>query len=196
MTAREWKAIALVLSSAFAHREPWDEDRSLAYKMLLDSYPAGDVMTAIRTLAHKGDPFLPSAPEILRILEHDPMAPAFDDMLTAIYGKGGVLLAPPPNVFDARERAAAHDEACLERAAAGHADVAGFVGHVGLAWLRTRDVDSEFGYVHRRELRAAWDEWMNRSGESRAFALAAGRGPGRLSRVDGTRAIGAGDDNG
>jgi hypothetical protein len=193
-----WKAVLRALLGSWPSQvSAWGREALVAYVEELEArhvHPE-EALVAIRACS-ASQTFPPSAPELAALARRDPTAPAFDDVLTAIYGRGGVLLVAPPIVFDSRERAALHDEACFAKAREIHPMVFGFVDHVGLAWLRTRDVAGEFGFSHRRELMVAWDQWTARDAESRLFALAAGRGPGRLSRVDGLRAIGAGDDEG
>ena len=151
--------------------------------------PPEAVLVAIRSWP-AGSDFPPSVPNLAAAARRDLSGPTFDEMLAGVYRRGGVLLAPAPrNAFDRADRERLRDEAQLARAGGMHPLISGFVGHVGLAWLRTRDPAGEYGFAHRRELEQAWSRFTGREQERDALPSARRGGPGK---IDAIRAIGDG----
>ncbi len=172
-----------------------------AYEALLGGVPIDHIIDGLRRLLHAGAKFRPSAAEILAEARRDPSAPTFDEALFLIFGEPrlndtGIMVYGAESVLAARaepghwtadDRRVAKDAAATERAASMHPLVASFVQRMTLGRLRRLDLANEW---HVKELREAWDNFIDANDGREVKALAAGTGKRGLAKMDPLAALG------
>lgn len=97
MTEQEWETISQHLEHCFAG--DFDDHKAEAYATFMGHLGFFDVMTAINELMHRGQRFVPSAGEILGVLDEASGPPSFDRAWRALeramsrYGLGDAAYA-------------------------------------------------------------------------------------------------------
>lgn len=180
MSDDEWTAIEMVLEECWPGN--WSMNTGRAYRMMLDAFAPVQILAALRMVGRK--PFRPSAGEILAQLEADPGRPGWTEVLTAIYGRQGVLSARPPRQPYETEhhRQEARYAACLERARGEfHPLIAAFVETATPRRLDELGVgDEEYGGARREQLRKEWEAFVEHAEERRRFGLPLATGGRRM----------------
>jgi hypothetical protein len=129
----------------------------------------------------------PSAPELAGLARRDPSVPTASEMITLIFGRGGVLSARTKirkGSWDAGERDQADRDAMLEWLADMHPLVASFADREGLDRLRGLNLDDvEFGGARRRMLEQRWGEHLEAMENRDVALLTAGR-RGEMAKLD------------
>lgn len=177
MTNEEWDTVALLLSKGWKGEFGPGEDR--AYRLLLESYSGQQVVAALRQLAATGHHAVPSVSEIVQMVERDPeRLTTFEEMFDALYGSGRVLAArSKPGAFeDYGAMLQSQDRAASDAAWNLDPLLGKFVDTYGVRNLKLLEVrhDEHAGLV-RKDLREAWERFVQTNAHRDAAALAAGR---------------------
>lgn len=160
MQPREWQQIAGVMENAW--RGDMDEARSNAYFVLLEPYDTADVERALRVLVQNGNPFLPTASEIVAAINaaRTSSVPTWPEAWAAIsrairrHGWRGSVRAR----MDLTE---------------SHTMVASFVDAYGWIRMCREEVDHpQFGAAVLRRIGEAYAEHVERQQDREANGLA------------------------
>jgi hypothetical protein len=142
-------------------------------------------LVAIR-LCPAGQTWPPSVPELAALARRDPGAPTFAEMMTLVFGDGGVLTARTAvrkGPWGAGERDQLDREAMLERAGEMHPLVGSFVERQTLDYLRQLNLEDEYGAIRRRDLQRDWDAHLA-AVENRDVTALTTRRRGEIGRLD------------
>jgi hypothetical protein len=162
------------------------EGAAAAYRTLLDGVPSDTIIAGIRRLLHAGARFRPTAAEILGEARRDPSRPTFDEALALLFRRRGVLDVRVRGTVDSNpnHRVELRDKV-NERLAEMHPLVAGFVRRIGLDRLRSMNIDDPVdGHWRRKELREAWQDYIDASDNREVATLAIGGGSHQLRQLD------------
>lgn len=197
MTDTTVKDIARALLGSWPNQVAnWGRDGIAAYveEVLARGISPDQALHAIRGCP-ADQAFPPSAPELAglaRQTEAGP-APTFDEALTLIYGKGGILRArPEQRTFDTvAEQARAVNGARVARARQLHPLVGSFAVRYGLERLHLLPInDPDYGGVRRRELERAWTQHVEAMQGRELAAIAIGEPRRGLTKFDPLAALG------
>lgn len=78
MTDDEWAAITAVLEDWW--KSDWQPRKASTYALALQTEPFEVVSAALRKLAENGSPWMPTVPEILAAIRHDPALPTWTEL--------------------------------------------------------------------------------------------------------------------
>lgn len=175
MTDQEWEVIALLLSKGWKGDYGPGEDR--AYRSLLDGYDSQQIIRALRILAARGTPFLPAASEIVQAIEQDPNQPTFEEAFTALFDGHVFRTQPLTGTYDNEaEMLTARANHASDRAWNIHPLLGAFVDEYGPQRLRMLEVNHpEHGALVRKDLRGAWERFVEANAHRDAAMLASGR---------------------
>ena len=154
----------------------WDREQAIAYVAELerDGLTPEDAMRGIRV---SESAFVPSVGELRRlsrVLESSAV-PTFEEAYAALWGVQGIL----------------HSPRYEEKARALHPLIALFVERMGRAYLMTLAVtDEDTGHWRRKDLLEAWGRHVEACEGRELAVLVAGRGAGRLDRLEPLEALG------
>lgn len=196
-TEQQWSMFTAILSRGFAARDPFTEQDSDVYRLLLDGVEPEAALTAVREIVLEGKALRPKPGEIVARAKRDSSKPTFEEAYRLIFGPGGVLAARPSVTRwrDEGHRRALCNEAAARRAEALHPLVGSFVARQGLDRLRELPVDDpDYGEMRRRDLREAWERHVDASDGREVTALAAGTGRTGLRQLDPLTALGLTQD--
>jgi hypothetical protein len=158
-----------------------------AWFVALEGFEAQDVIESLRAMLARGGTFRPSVAEVIGQIRRDPAVPTAAEMITLIFGRGGVLSARTQirkGSWEAGERDQADRDAMRERLADMHPVVASFVDREGLDRLRALNLeDAEFGGARRRMLEQRWGEHLE-AVESREVAVLTSGRRGEMAKLD------------
>lgn len=178
-TDEQWSMFTSIISRGFAARDPFTQDDSRVYRLLLDTVDPDGALQAVRELVLEGQALRPKPGEIVARCRRDPSVPTFEEAYRLIFGPGGILTARPasngPLTYGSdAERRQLYDQAALTKAGNFHPLVATFVERQGIGHLRTLPVDDpDYGELRRKELRDSWDRHLVAMDGRDAAALAA-----------------------
>jgi hypothetical protein len=188
-TSDEQRTIARALLGSWPGTIPgWGKDAFAAFLAELQArnLTAEQVLVAVRSWP-AGSDFPPSAPNLAAAARADPGVPTASEMITLIFGRGGVLSARTQirkGSWEAGERDQADRDAMLERLADVHPLVASFADREGLDRLRGLNLDDvEFGGARRRMLEQRWGEHLEAMENRDVALLTAGR-RGEMAKLD------------
>ncbi len=184
LTATDWNRFFALLDAGWPGE--LTEDGADAYRTLLAGIDPDRILGGLRRLLHAGARFRPTAAEILGEARRDPSAPTFDETLVLLFRRRGVLDVRVRGTIDSNPNHRAElIVAVNERLAALHPLVSGFVARIGLDRLRAMDIDDPVdGHWRRKELREAWQDFVDASEHREVAVLAAGSGSEGLRRLD------------
>jgi hypothetical protein len=188
-TSDEQRTIARALLGSWPGTIPgWGKDAFAAFLAELQArnLTAEQVLVAVRSWP-AGSDFPPSAPNLAAAARRDPGVPTASEMITLIFGRGGVLSARTKirkASWEMGERDAADQDAMRERLADMHPIVASFVDREGLERLRGLNLeDVEYGGARRRMLEQRWGEHLE-AVESREVAVLTSSRRGEMAKLD------------
>jgi hypothetical protein len=188
-TSDEQRTVARALLGSWPGTIPgWGKDAFAAFLAELQArnLTAEQVLVAVRSWP-AGSDFPPSAPNLAVAARADPGVPTASEMITLIFGRGGVLSARTKirkGSWEAGERDQADRDAMLERLADVHPLVASFADREGLDRLRALNLeDVEFGGARRRMLEQRWGEHLEAMENRDVALLTAGR-RGEMAKLD------------
>lgn len=173
----DWRDVSTALLGSWPSVvASWGKEGIAAYlgELQARGVTPDDALLAIRT---SDGALPPSAGQLAKLTRRDPDEPTFEEAFAQIYGPGGV--------FGFRRAGVTVSTLVLA-----------FVESYGRGRLRHLDVDHEdYGHIRRRELQAAWEQFLRAMEERDAAAvaaIAAGGRRGRLGRFDPRGALPAG----
>ena len=184
-TTVHWEAFCALLEESWPG--DFDDQARRSWRVMLDGTEPDAAVVAMRRLLVKGQRFRPSISEFMAALRHDPGKPTFDEAYRLIFGRGGVILTPPPAGRFPTEthRRKAHAAARMARAAELHPLITTFIQRQGLARLaEIRFGDPKWGEKRRADLQVAWEVHVEAFDDRQVAALAAGDSPEGLHRFD------------
>jgi hypothetical protein len=188
----EYETICLLIEEGWPG--DFNDTAAAAWRVFLDDYEPAQVLVALKALVAKGGTFRPSVAEVVAQIRQDPSRPTPEEAYTMIYGPRGVMRArAKANQSYANEAAmiGAHDDAKVQRAFELHPLLGAFVERYGIRRLALLEVDSpEYGEIKRRELREAWERHCEAFEGREVAAIARGRRPDGLGRLDPFGALG------
>lgn len=192
MTRQEFAVIGELLDAWPGEFTDHDEG---AYYALLSDLDADAVARAVRALRRQK--FRPSPADIVEAVEPQrALVPTFDEVLTLLYARGGVLDVRVQGTTDTNPRYRTDMAAAVAaRLGAVHPLLAEFVRRMRLGRLLAMSIDDpDEGKWHRRELRQAWERHVEamEGREIAALALPSGQRQD-LGHLDPLAALGAGD---
>lgn len=198
-TDGQWSMFTSIISRGFAARDPFTEEDSSVYRLLLDPVAPEAAMLAVKTMVLEGQALRPRPGEIVRRCHQDPGKPTFEEAFLLIFGPRGVLHASPDRrtFADEGDRAGAYRQAALERASTMHPLIGAFVVRQGVDHLRGLPVnDPDYGELRRKELRDSWDRHVEAFAGRDIATLAAGTDRSALGprRFDPLAALGLDKD--
>jgi hypothetical protein len=165
-TADEQRAVSNVLLGSWPGTITfWGKDAFAAYLGELEArgLSAETALVAIRSVSGQ---FPPSAPELAAAARQHPDRPTFEECLAQLYGPGGV--------FGFKRSGVTVSPWVLK-----------FTRDAGSDWLRLQPIDDpDEGKWARKNIKEAWDRFLE-ANEGRAVAeIAARSGRGSLGRLD------------
>ncbi len=178
-----WQPVATALLGSWPSQvASWGREALAAYVAEISArgITPDQALNAIR-MWPAGSDFPPSAPNLAAAARRDPSKPTFDEAVTLIFGRGGVLRARTPvrkASWEFGERDRLDAEAMLQRAGTMHPLIGAFIRAQGLERLRDLDLeDPQWGGARRANLRDDWQEFAEaHEGREVAALLAPRRG--------------------
>jgi hypothetical protein len=188
----QWKMFTAILKRGFVAKDPFTPDDENVYRLLLDSIDPEKALAAVREIVLEGQALRPRPGEIVERARRDRSRPTFDEAYQLIFGPGGAMSARLPKEFDSIERG--QNEATVRRARELHPLVGEFVVRQGPGRLRRLPLeDPQYGELHRRDLREAWERHVQMFEGRELAALSEGRPAGEgLRQLDPLAALGMG----
>jgi hypothetical protein len=185
MSDESWDSLAVVIEEWW--KGEFSESESLAWRAGLAYFDPGAVLTALRSLLLKGEPFHPSLGEVIAELSHDPKRPEFEDMVVEIYERPEGVVRQRTSIrkafWEPGERDTVNRLARLDALLDVHPAVAEFYRAQGDEHMLSSDpFDQEYGPQRRHRLRAEWDAFMERWDAGERRAIASGERTGALRR--------------
>lgn len=154
--ADEWDVFTLLVEEAW--KGEWTNRKAKAYGLLLDSYEPAAVIDALRSLAGKGGPFMPTVPEIIGAIVEDVTVPTWTEAFELL-GRATHAACRRGRGSDEQIQAA-----IVERLSSQHPYLAAFAGQVGAKRLRYAPFDDpDEGKWERKRLREEWDQFVERA---------------------------------
>lgn len=192
-TAEDQRAVGRALLGSWPGTvAAWGADAIAAYIAELEArgLTADGVLFAIRTWP-SGSDFPPSASNLGAGARRDPSVPTFDELVSLVYGRAGILKARLPYIGPIRDPERVRHDTAIARAREMHPLVYAFVAAPRrLEWLRLLEIDDpDDGHFRRKELADAWARHLEASEGRDLAALASRRGPGELRRLDPLAAV-------
>lgn len=93
MTDDDWEGITLLIEEWW--KGEWTTRKAIAYRVLLDEYPAPVVVVALRKLANSGKPWMPAAAEIVAAINEDLSTPTWLEVSAWLFCVGRHRLPEP-----------------------------------------------------------------------------------------------------